>query len=108
MKEIVTISRHWNNPNIQENSMPYDHYLFDMPDMGDALEQINDNHEKIIAAFYLTDSNQVCLVTFNDNINVDKALKNLFEKRDEQREVNMDELGYRTLLTVLGSAANPS
>jgi len=63
--------------------MPYDHYLFDMPEMEEALDDINEEHAKIIAAFYLSDSNQVCLITHNDNISVDKALKSLFDKRED-------------------------
>lgn len=71
--------------------MPYDHYLFDMPEMEEALDDINEEHAKIIAAFYLSDSNQVCLITHSDNISVDKALKSevdkalksLFDKRED-------------------------
>jgi len=59
--------------------MPYDHYLFDMPEMEEALDDINEEHAKIIAAFYLSDSNQA----HNDNISVDKALKSLFDKRED-------------------------
>lgn len=41
----------------------YDHYLFNMEDMGNALEQINQDGDKIISVFYVTDSNQTCVVT---------------------------------------------
>jgi len=51
--------------------------------MEEALDDINEEHAKIIAAFYLSDSNQVCLITHNDNISVDKALKSLFDKRED-------------------------
>lgn len=42
--------------------MPYTHYLFDMPDMQTALEEINSSGDKIIGTFYLSDSAQVCLL----------------------------------------------
>jgi hypothetical protein len=62
--------------------MPYDHYIFDMPDMGDALEQITGQKEEIVGLFYLSDSSQVCIVVKREDERIEKTLKSLFE-RDE-------------------------
>jgi hypothetical protein len=43
--------------------MPYDHYLFDVPSLGECLEQINEDQDKIVSVFYVADSSQVCVIT---------------------------------------------
>lgn len=43
--------------------MPYDHYIFDVPDTGEALTQINEDGDKINGMLYAADSSQVLLVT---------------------------------------------
>ena len=63
--------------------MPYDHYLFDMPEMEEALDDINEEHAKIIAAFYLSDSNQVCIIVERESEKIDNVLKSLFERDGE-------------------------
>jgi hypothetical protein len=63
--------------------MPYDHYLFDMPDMEDALTQINSQKEEIVGTFYLSDSSQVCIIVEREDERIEKTLKALFEKEEE-------------------------
>jgi hypothetical protein len=63
--------------------MPYDHYLFDMPDMEDALTQINSQKEEIVGTFYLSDSSQVCIIVKREDERIEKTLKALFEKDED-------------------------
>ena len=63
--------------------MPYDHYLFEMPDMGEALTQITEQKEKIVNTFYLSDSNQVCIIVERESEKIDNVLKSLFERDGE-------------------------
>ena len=41
----------------------YDHYLFDVPSLGEALTQINEDGDKIVSVFYTADTAQVCVIT---------------------------------------------
>jgi|LAHU01.1.fsa_nt_gb hypothetical protein len=63
--------------------MPYDHYLFDIPDMGEALGQISENGEQIVGMFYAADSSQVCIVVRTEKVDLDNAIKTLFKKDDD-------------------------
>lgn len=63
--------------------MPYDHYLFDMPDMSEALEQMNNQREKIVGMFAIPETQQVCIVVERDHDKVERTLKQLFEKDDD-------------------------
>lgn len=60
--------------------MPYDHYLFDMGDMGDVIDQINDQKEEIVSTFFISDTNQVCVVVEREDERIEKVLKGIFEK----------------------------
>jgi hypothetical protein len=63
--------------------MPYDHYLFDVPDMGEVLDSIAEDGEDIIGTFYITDSQQVCIVVRTNKIELNsKSIERLF-KREE-------------------------
>lgn len=63
--------------------MPYDHYIFDVPDMSDALDQIMAQDEDIVCGFYISDSAQVCIIVKREKETIEKTLKSLFEKDEE-------------------------
>jgi hypothetical protein len=56
-----------------------------MPDMSEALEQINEDNEQIVGMFYLTDSSQVCIVVQKNDLSTFKKFvghKDQDEKED--------------------------
>ena len=64
--------------------MPYDHYLFDMPDMNDALESITENGEQIVGTFYCSDTSQVCIVVRTEKVDKDKLIESIFRKKEDE------------------------
>lgn len=63
--------------------MPYDHYLVDVPDIGEVLDAIGEEGEDIMGMFYVSDSNQVCIVVRTNKIDLNsKTIEKIF-KREE-------------------------
>lgn len=60
----------------------YDHYLFEKTDMSEALEQVNEEQLHIVSSFFLSDSNQVCLIV--EKRNDLSTLKKFMDHKDEK------------------------
>lgn len=63
--------------------MPYDHYLFDIPDMGEVLDSIAEDGEDILGIFYIPDSQQACIVVRTNKLDLNsKSIEKLFKRDD--------------------------
>jgi len=62
----------------------YDHLLFDMPDMGAALDQVNEEGLKIISSFAIPESQQICMIV--EKRNDLSQFKNFIGKGKDEKE----------------------
>jgi hypothetical protein len=62
--------------------MPYKHYVCDIPELDECLEEINSSKETIINSFFTSDSNQVVIIVEGAKDLFKEKIRNLINPED--------------------------